>query len=76
MFCADQDDCKLALAQPDTNALPPQIRERGFGAIDTVAFCVLSAFPEESRHSPLVDTPEMTSLLHLLQGSAKTMSIG
>ena len=75
----NQDDAKiskLALAQEGTDALPPQIRERGFSAIDTVAFTVLGAFPEGSRHSPLVGTPEMTSLLHLLQGRAKTIPIG
>ena len=71
-----QDVAKLALAQEGTDALPPQIRERGFGAIDTVAFAVLGAFSEDSHHSPLVGTPEMTSILHLLQGRAKTMLIG
>ena len=76
MLNTDQEDAKLALAQEGTDALPPRIRKRGFGAINTVAFNVLGAFPEDSRHSPLVGTPEMTSLLHLLQGCAKTMTIG
>ena len=72
----DQEDADLALAQEGTDALPPRICKKGFSAIDTVAFTVLGAFQEDSQHSPLVGTPEMASLLHLLQGRAKTMPIG
>ena len=67
----DQDNARLDLAQEGTDALPPQIRERGFTAIEAAASAVLGAFAEDSRHSPLADTPEMKSLLHLLQGRAK-----
>ena len=67
----DQDSARLDLAQEGTDALPPRIRERGFIAIENAASTVLGAFAEDSRHSPLVDTPEMKSLLHLLQGREK-----
>ena len=74
----DKDNVRLDLAQEGTNALLPQIRERGFLAIENAASTVLGAFAEDSRHSPLGETPEMKSLLHLLQGRAKpkTMATG
>ena len=68
MSNTDQDNVRLDLAQEGTNALLPQIRERGFVAIENAASTVLHAFTEDSRYSPLGDTPEMKSLLHLLQG--------
>ena len=71
-----QDNVRLDLAQEGTDALPPRIRERGFIAIETVASTVLRAFTEDSRYSPLGDTPEMKSLLHLLQGRGKTKNNG
>ena len=78
MPITDQDNVRLDLAQEGTDALPPQIRERGFVAIENVASTVLGTFAEDSRHSPLGETPEMKSLLHLLQGRAKpkTMATG
>ena len=71
----DQDNARLDLAQEGTDALPPQIRERGFTAIEAAASAVLGAFAEDSRHSPLGDSPEMKSLLHLLQGGAKNKKL-
>ena len=67
---------KLALAQEDTDALSPQIRGRGFAAIDAAASIMLGAFPEEAHHLQLEDLPEMTSWLILLQLDQKLERVG
>ena len=67
---------KLALAQEGTDALAPQIREQGFGVIDSIASAMLSAFPKDACHLPLADTPEMTSLLSLLHLDKKVKTLG
>ena len=67
---------KLPLAQEGTDALSPQIRDRGFDAIDDVASTVLGAFPQDAHHLPLDDTKEMKSLLILLQLDQKLEILG
>ena len=55
-----------ALAQEGTDALPQELREKGFAAIDAIGSALLEAFPKDAHHFPLEDSQEMKDLLNLL----------
>ena len=56
----------LALAREGTDALPQELRERGFAAIDAIASALLDAYRKDAYHSLLEDSQDMKYLLNLL----------
>ena len=67
---------QLPLAQEGTDALPQELRERGFAAIDDIASTLLHAYPNDDHDMPLEDTQHMRDLLQILHLDQEKETLG